>query len=250
MKFSGRGILLDIEGTTSSVSFVYDVMFPFVYRELDHYLDSNWDSPALNEVCDLIAKDAGCPSLATWHNEINDVTSQQLVHKEVIRLMDGDIKATGLKKLQGLIWRSGFESGELQAHVYDDVPQAIQTWKNLGCDVRIYSSGSVEAQKLFFQYTIFGNMRHLYHGYYDTATGSKKEAESYRTISKDFSLLPSEILFLSDMPSELDAARDAGLQTGLCKRPGKGEVPPDHGHPEIMSFDQVEVESTGSFLTV
>ena len=242
MKFSGRGILLDIEGTTSSVSFVYDVMFPFVRRELDRYLYANWGLAALNEVCDLIAKDAGFESFVVWcGNEIEVGKQQERLREEVLRLMDGDVKATGLKALQGLIWRSGFESGEMRAHVYDDVLPAIQAWNNAGCDVRIFSSGSIAAQKLFFEHTVVGNMLHLFQGHYDTTTGPKKEAASYRAIAQGFGLLTTQILFLSDVPDELDAARAAGLQTGLCKRPGNAEVAVGHGHPEITSFDQIEL---------
>ena len=242
MKFSGSGILLDIEGTTSSVSFVYDVMFPFVRRELDRYLCANWGSAALNEVCDLIAKDAGSESFVAWcGNEIGVGKQQQLLREEVLRLMDGDVKATGLKALQGLIWRSGFESGEMRAHVYDDVLPAIQAWNNAGCDVRIFSSGSIVAQKLFFRHTVVGNVLHLFQDHYDTTTGPKKEAASYRAIAQDFGLPPTQILFLSDVLAELDAACAAGMQAYLCKRPGNVEVPAGHGHPEITSFDQIEL---------
>ena len=242
MKFSGSGILLDIEGTTSSVSFVYDVMFPFVRRELDKYLCANWDSAALNEVCDLIAKDVGYKSFVAWcGNEIEVGKRQQLLREEVLRLMDADVKATGLKALQGLIWRSGFESGEMRAHVYDDVLPAIHAWNDAGWDVRIFSSGSIAAQKLFFGHTVVGNVLHLFQGHYDTTTGPKKEAVSYRAIAKDFGLPPPQILFLSDVPAELDAARATGMQTCLCRRPGNAEVPAGHGHPEITVFDQVEL---------
>ncbi len=240
MKFSGRGILLDIEGTTSAVSFVYDVMFPFVRRELDNYLCANWDSAALNEACDLIAKDAGYESFVAWC-ESEAGKQQQLLRAEVLRLMDGDVKAIGLKALQGLIWESGFESGELRAHIYDDVLPAIQAWNDAGCDVRIFSSGSIAAQKLFFGHTAVGNILHLFRGHYDTTTGPKKEAASYRAIAKDFGLLPAQVLFLSDVLDELGAARAAGLQTGLCKRPGNAKAAAGHGHPEITSFDQIEL---------
>lgn len=246
MKFSGRGILLDIEGTTSSVSFVYDVMFPFVRRELDQYLYANWGSPALNEACDLIAKDAGYESFATWYGKETEVGKRcQLLRTEVLRLMDGDVKATGLKALQGLIWRSGFESGEMQAHIYDDVLPAIRVWKDAGCDIQIFSSGSIAAQKLFFGHTVVGNMLHLFRGHYDTTTGPKKEAASYRTIAEGFGLPPTQILFLSDVLAELEAARIAGLQTCLCKRPGNAKVAAGHGHPEITSFDQIELSLGG-----
>ena len=242
MKFSGRGILLDIEGTTSSVSFVYDVMFPFVRRELDNYLCANWGSAGLNEVCDLIAKDAGYESFIAWcGNEAEVEKPQELLREEVLRLMDGDVKATGVKALQGLIWQSGFEGGEMRAHIYDDVLPAIRVWNDAGCDVRIFSSGSVAAQKLFFGHTMVGNVLHLFRGHYDTTTGPKKEAASYRAIAKDFDLPPTQILFLSDVSAELGAARAAGLQTCLCKRPGNAKVPAGHGHPDVTSFNQIEL---------
>ena len=246
MKFFGRGILLDIEGTTSSIRFVYDVMFAFVRRELDKYLRTDWNSAELSTVCDLIAKDAGYESFAAWAgDETDEGKRQQLVREEVVRLMNGDVKATGLKQLQGLIWRSGFESGEMEAHIYDDVPPAIQTWNDVGCDIRIYSSGSIGAQKLFFGHTVFGDMLRLFRGHYDTSTGPKTQAASYRAIAKDFDLPPAEILFLSDVLAELDAARVAGLQTALCKRPGNAVVPNDHAHPEITSFDQIQLVGKG-----
>ena len=230
--FSGRGILLDIEGTTSSISFVYDVMFPFVRRELDAYLRGHWGEPALTAAFDAIARDAGNPSIAG---------SQERVKAEVVRLMDGDVKATGLKQLQGLIWEAGFTSGEMKAHVYEDVPPALAAWNKAGLDVRIYSSGSVQAQKLFFGHTIAGNLLPLFRGHYDTTTGPKKEAASYAAIAAAFSLPPPEILFLSDVPAELDAARQAGLQTALVLRPGNAAVKPDHGHGEIRSFKEVRI---------
>lgn len=230
--FSGRGILLDIEGTTSSISFVYDVMFPFVRRELDAYLRGHWGEPALAAACDAIARDAGSPSLAS---------SLEQVRAEVVRLMDGDVKATGLKQLQGLIWDAGFTSGEMKAHVYDDVPPAIAAWNKAGLDVRIYSSGSVQAQKLFFGHTIAGNLLPEFRGHYDTTTGPKKEAASYTAIAAAFALSPREILFLSDVPAELDAAREAGLQTGLVLRPGNAAAKPDHDHREIRSFAEVRI---------
>ncbi len=238
---SGRGILLDIEGTTSSISFVYDVMFPHVRRELDRYLLAHWDSPELAVACDTIARDAGHKSLLAWSGtNADDERRRQLVRDEVIRLMDGDVKATGLKQLQGLIWRAGFESGEMQAHVYDDVPPALEAWNRAELDVRIYSSGSIAAQKLFFGHTIHGNLLHHFRGHYDTTTGAKKEAASYTQIAADFGLPPSKILFISDVPAELDAARAANLQTALCIRPGNAVVAIGHGHAEITQFDEVQ----------
>ena len=242
IEFSGRGILLDIEGTTSSISFVYDVMFPYARRELQSYLAANWNSTEVRGALEMLAADAGYASFSAWSAGTTDIeTCQQLVSAEVLRLMDDDAKATGLKELQGLIWRSGFESGELRAHVYDDVPPNIRRWQTAGIDVRIYSSGSVGAQKLLFGHTVVGDLLPLLGGYYDTTTGSKRDPESYVKIADSWQLAGEDILFLSDVPAELDAARQAGLLTGLCIRPGNAEVPPGHEHHEITSFSDVTI---------
>src|SRR3954452_4509904 len=191
MHFSGRGILLDIEGTTSSVSFVYDVMFPYVRKHFTFEVFANWMEPEYIEAFHAIARDAGHDSLdallkANKLTRENPLRAAEVVCKEVLRLMDADVKATGLKQLQGLIWQSGFESGELKAHVYEDVPPALVAWKEAGKDVRIYSSGSVQAQKLFFGHTSAGNLLPYFGGYYDTTTGPKKEPSSYQKIAADF----------------------------------------------------------------
>lgn len=222
---SARGILLDIEGTTSSISFVYDVMFPYVRKHLTFEVFSNWTEPSYIEAFGAIARDAGHPSLDAWLNanqltRDNPLRAAELICKEVVRLMDSDAKTTGLKQLQGLIWESGFQSGELKAHVYDDVPPALTAWNAAGKDVRIYSSGSVQAQKLFFGHTIAGNLLPQFRGHYDTTTGPKREVASYQKIAADFGLPASDILFLSDIVAELDAARAAGMQTTLVIRPG------------------------------
>jgi enolase-phosphatase E1 len=161
----------------------------------------------------------------------------------VLRLMDADAKATGLKQLQGLIWKSGFESGELKAHVYEDVPPALESWTAAGKDVRIYSSGSVQAQRLFFGHTIAGDLLPRFRGHYDTTTGPKKEAESYRKIAAAFGLPLTAILFLSDIVTELDAAREAGLATALVVRPGNaaGQNCTGEAHAQIADFSQIDV---------
>jgi enolase-phosphatase E1 len=246
MRFSGRGILLDIEGTTSSVSFVYDVMFPYVRKHLTFEVFSNWLEPEYIEAFHAIARDAGHDSLDAWLKtkgltRENPLRAAEVVCGEVTLLMDSDAKATGLKQLQGLVWQSGFESGELKAHVYDDVPSALTAWNAAGKDVRIYSSGSIQAQKLFFGHTISGNLLSQFRGHYDTTTGPKKEAESYRKIAAEFASPPMEILFLSDIVAELDAARTAGLHTGLVVRPGNAAASLDHGHSVLENFAQLEL---------
>lgn len=243
LRFAGRGVLLDIEGTTSSVRFVYDVMFPFARRELPAYLAAHWGEPDLADAAEQVARDAGHESLDTWQRATGRAPAA-LVLAEALRLMDGDVKATGLKLLQGLVWRSGYASGELRSHLYDDVPEAVRSWRAAGRDVRIYSSGSVEAQRLFFGHTEHGDLLPLFGGHYDTRTGAKRESESYRRIAAEFGLPGSSILFLSDVVAELDAAREAGLRTGLCLRPGNAPVEPGHGHPEIRSFAQIELDTS------
>jgi enolase-phosphatase E1 len=242
-----RGILLDIEGTTSSVSFVYDVMFPFVRRELTIFLKDNWQQPDVIAAAEQIARDAGHEGLLAMCSAVSardDWQAQHLVEREVLSLMDRDVKATGLKQLQGLIWQAGFESGELLAHVYDDVPPALAAWNAVGKDVRIYSSGSIQAQKLFFGHTIAGNLLGQFRGHYDTTTGPKKEAESYRKIAADMQLRPAEVLFASDVVAELDAARAAGMQTVLVVRPGNApQSQPVSSHAQIASFAELECSS-------
>ena len=248
ISFTGQGILLDIEGTTSSVSFVYDVMFPYVRKHLTFEVLTNWMEPEYLAAFEAVARDAGHGSFDAWLatqqlTRDNALRGSQLVCQEVIRQMDADAKATGLKQLQGLIWKSGFESGELQAHVYDDVPPALAAWNAAGKDVRIYSSGSVQAQKLFFGHTIAGDLLPRFRGHYDTTTGPKKEAESYRKIAAAFGLRPAEILFLSDVVAELDAAREAGLATLLVVRPGNatGQKSTGEAHAQIADFSQIDV---------
>jgi enolase-phosphatase E1 len=237
-------LLLDIEGTTSSVHFVFEVMFPYVRRELTAYLQQHWSEEACRATCEIIARDAGYSSFTAWcaATHANQLAAQQLlVEREVLRLMDGDVKATGLKQLQGLVWEAGFQSGELQAEVFDDVVPALQRWRELGKAIYIYSSGSIHAQKLFFGHTHQGNLLPWFRGHYDTTIGSKREAASYAKIAADMKRVPREIIFLSDIVAELDAARHAGMATALCLRPGNAPVAAGHGHLEIRSFLELEL---------
>ncbi len=249
IRFSGRVILLDIEGTTSSISYVYDVLFPYARQQLSDFLRRHWESPEVARSCDLLAADLGRPSFDAWRQEVlgpqSDQTAaqQRLVAEEVGRLMDSDLKATGLKDLQGLIWKEGYASGHLQSHVFPDVPPALSRWVQAGLQLRIYSSGSVSAQKVFFAHTQAGDLLRFLSGHYDTVTGPKREAASYQAIAGDANVLPGEVLFLSDVTAELDAAEAAALQTALVVRPGNTPVEPNHGHPAIESFDQIEVHS-------
>lgn len=239
MQHAGKRILLDIEGTTSSIQFVFEVMFPYARRELDLFLVSHWEEETVQAACDQIARDAGMSQVDDWEPDADDATLRRHLRDEVVKLMESDSKTTGLKQLQGLIWRSGFENGELKAHVYEDVPPALSQWQEKGVELRIYSSGSIAAQKLFFAHTIAGDLLGNFSGHYDTTTGPKRETASYEAIAQDFGGDPGDILFLSDVVAELDAAKNAGLNTGLSVRPGNPKVASDHGHAEITSFHDV-----------
>jgi enolase-phosphatase E1 len=234
--FAVRGVLLDVEGTTSSVRYVFDVLFPFARREMGDFLRRRWDDPAVVKARQLMSRDAEVP-----------MTTPELVCGEAYRLMDGDVKATGLKELQGLIWEEGYAAGRLRSHVFPDVPPALRRWRDGGIDLRIFSSGSVAAQKVFFASTDGGDLLGLFSGHYDTTTGPKREAESYRRIAADWELPTKDIIFLSDVPAELDAAAGAGMQTALVIRPGNAALPPQ-AHSTICKFDELRLNPRGAGL--
>lgn len=236
-----RGILLDIEGTTSSITFVHDVMFPFVLQHLDEFLTQHWKRDDVAAVCATIAGDAGHESLAAWRATQPGASEFELVTREVRRLMADDAKATGLKALQGLIWHEGFESGDLVAHSYPDVIPAIRRWREAGIDVRIYSSGSIAAQKLFFGHLEnHGNCLELLTGHYDTTSGGKKESPSYINVTSAWGIAPSEVIFISDIAGELSAALEAGIQAVASVRPGNTPLPNELNVPRIESFDELQ----------
>jgi enolase-phosphatase E1 len=232
--FAGRGILLDIEGTTSSIAFVYEVLFPFARKYLEDYLRRHWDDLALVRTREYMGRDTGVTFPVDLENGLATLV------REVNRLMDDDVKTTGLKELQGLIWQQGYLGGLLTSHVYPDVEPALRQWVTQGLDVRVYSSGSVGAQRLFFAHTETGNLLPLLRGHYDTTTGAKRDPESYRKIAADMVLSPDQVLFLSDVVPELDAAAAAGLRTGLVVRPGNPPTPEQHAHPVITDFGQIK----------
>jgi enolase-phosphatase E1 len=236
-----RCLLLDIEGTISSIRFVYDEMFPFARREIPQYVMAHFNDDSFAATIEAIADDVGYKSSSQWWEVGGAEDRVQAVIDAAINMMDQDKKATGLKQLQGQVWQSGFESGELRSHVYDDVLPALNAWQAKGLDIRIYSSGSVQAQRLFFRYTQIGDLLGFFSGHYDTTSGPKKEAASYSTIAEDIGMPPDVILFASDLVDELNAARQAGLQTVLCVRPGNPKVVDANGHTIVHSFDQIDI---------
>jgi enolase-phosphatase E1 len=227
-----RAILLDIEGTTTPISFVHDVLFPYARLHLSTYLEQHPDSP---EVL------ADFERLRDEHAA--DVTSGQqppgLVEQYVYWLIDRDRKSPALKSLQGKVWQQGYDNGSLRAPVFEDVRPAMERWCDNGISVNIFSSGSVLAQKLLFAHTEAGDLTKFISNYFDTMVGKKTEAESYRQIAAALSLAAQDIHFISDVMSELDAAVDAGMKTSLCVRPGNPVQESACRNKTIRSFDEI-----------
>ena len=234
--FGGRGILLDVEGTTSSISFVYDVLFAFARQHVGDFLWQHRLDPAVQAAAAVLATETGAADAT-----LADPAGTTRLALAAIDLMNRDVKSTPLKALQGMIWRSGFDSGELVSHVFDDVPETLAQWADSGLDVRIYSSGSIDAQKLFFSHTCAGDLTPHLRGHYDTTTGPKREAASYRAIAVDMGMEPREILFISDVGEELDAARQAGMATALAIRPGNREPGGRLEHEPLELFTEIVI---------
>lgn len=218
--------LFDIEGTTTSISFVYDILFPYARREVESFLGRNWDEPAVREVVDafrqLAAEDARAGLSVTpiaGADAAADVVRDAVV-ASVHQQMDVDRKSTPLKALQGLIWRAGYETGELRGHLFADVAPAFARLKEQGRRVCIYSSGSIAAQRLLFGHSVAGDLQPCIDGCFDTTIGPKKDPESYRRIAETLGVEPERVRFFSDNVDELAAAHAAGMQVRLAVRPG------------------------------
>ena len=218
-------ILTDIEGTTSAISFVKDVLFPYADERLDAYVAAHRDDPIVIEALSEAAVEIG-------EGEIGDAAILTNLHVWIRE----DRKSTPLKTLQGLIWHVGYENGDLLGHVYPDVPPVLQAWYDAGIELYVYSSGSIVAQKVLFGHTFAGDLTPLFTDYFDTTTGSKREAASYAEIAADTGFHPSEMLFLSDTEAELDAAREAGFQTARLLRPDDTPPGATSKHPSYVDF--------------
>ena len=225
-----RGVLLDIEGTTTPIAFVYEVLFPYARQQMADYLRTA-------ELTDLRAEYK--EDLQAGNNPPDwSVDPLPYIHW----LMDRDRKSTALKRIQGEIWREGYRLGKLRGEVFEDVGPALKGWQAAGTDVRIFSSGSVLAQRLIFSTTPAGDLTQYLSGYFDTTTGPKNDPASYAKIALAFGLPASEIAFISDVTRELDAAREAGIQTLLCVRPGNPVQSP-HSHPVIKTFAEIDTSN-------
>jgi enolase-phosphatase E1 len=196
-----QAVLLDIEGTIGDIAFVRDVLFPYARVRLADTLKARWDDPEIVRVVH-----AACES------SLDQLTTPALATKQFLSWMDQDKKIGPLKTLQGIIWREGYASGELKAHLYPDAVEAIHAWTKRGVKVAIYSSGSIEAQKLYFKNSVAGDLSSYLSGYFDTTSGGKGEAASYTKIALELGFAPDAITFFSDLPAETDAALQAGLR--------------------------------------
>jgi enolase-phosphatase E1 len=229
--------LLDIEGTTTPVAFVYDTLVPYARRRLNGLLANHaGDAGVQSDLARLReerqAERAEEEPPPSWHGSAPAAAAAYAGW-----LMDRDRKSTALKALQGRIWQEGYRSGDLRAVVYEDVPRAFERWRSQGKRVAIFSSGSVLAQKLLFAKSGAGDLTGYLSGYYDTTTGGKRDAESYARIAARLACPAAGVLFVSDVAAELDAARAAGMQTALCVREA-GEVD-KAAHPVVRSFDEI-----------
>ncbi|MEC7546416.1 MAG: acireductone synthase [Pseudomonadota bacterium] len=229
-------ILTDIEGTTSSISFVKDVLFPYAAEHLPAFVKANLNDEkvqaALQQTAEIAAEDG---------DNISANNTDALITK-LLQWISEDRKATPLKALQGLIWKTGYENGDYQAHMYPDATEYLKKWHESGLPLYVYSSGSVKAQELFFGYSQDGNLLPLFKGHFDTLVGGKRETQSYLNILAQLQkthvgLNAADVLFLSDIKEELDAAKEAGMQTVWLVR--EDDIPADAEHKAVKSFADI-----------
>ena len=226
MKSNIKYILTDIEGTTTSVSFVYDVLFPYFREHVADLLSitSSEVSIALEDAKLLHEQETG----------ISGLDDAALLDVILSWSLD-DRKVTPLKTLQGILWKNAYESGAIKAHVYDDVPLALSKWLTAGIQLAVFSSGSVAAQKLLFKYANQGDLSSFFSAYFDTTSGSKRDAVTYSIIAEKLGCEPQELLFLSDIQEELVAASTAGCDTIQLVRPGNFAT----WHHAVNDFSQI-----------
>jgi len=223
-----EAIITDIEGTTSSLSFVKDVLFPYARERLPAYVTAHANDPAV------------LPLLADARNIAGDegLSLEGLIGR-LQSWIDEDRKVTPLKALQGMVWEEGYQGGRFFGHVYRDALDALQRWRARGLRIYVYSSGSVKAQKLLFAHTEFGDITNLFDGYFDTRIGAKIDAASYRRIANEIGQTPSHCLFLSDVEKELDAARTAGMNTAWLIRGSRAKAA---AHRQYEDFTRIEID--------
>jgi enolase-phosphatase E1 len=229
-------ILTDIEGTTSSISFVKDVLFPYARQALPGFVRARRSEPEVRRWLDQVAMENG------------GMCQDAMIVETLQGWIDQDRKHTALKALQGMVWEAGYRSGDFTAPVYPDAVQALRRWNEAGYPLAVYSSGSVPAQRLLFGNSDAGDLLPLFDAFFDTAVGHKREADSYRGIARSLGREPADVLFLSDVVEELDAAREAGMRTVLVDRredypqPRTGAA--TNGHARVERFTDINPAAT------
>lgn len=218
-------ILTDIEGTTTDIRFVHDVLFPYARQQLPEFVAQRWDEAAVQQIMQQARVELALPD-----------ADQQTLIDAFINWIDQDKKVTALKTLQGLIWVEGYKHGDFTGHVYADAYKALKQWHAQGIELSIFSSGSVKAQQLLFGHSDFGDLTPLFSHYFDTTTGQKREKEAYVAIAVALQQSPQDILFLSDIVEELDAAQSAGMQTCLLARE---QLPENTQHHVVGTFESI-----------
>jgi enolase-phosphatase E1 len=236
-------VLLDIEGTTTPIAFVHEVLFPAARQWLAGFLDAHADDAALATIAEALAREHAADRAAgedppAWEAGTPD-RRRASVDRYARWLMDRDRKSPGLKALQGLLWDEAYRAGSLRGQVFDDVPRALRRWREAGIGVAVYSSGSELAQRRLFESTSEGNLAGYFTGFFDTAVGAKVDTGSYAAITRTLDLPPGRVLFVSDVTRELAAARAAGLQTVLSLRPGNPPQPEASDYEAVRSFDEI-----------
>jgi len=231
----GPALLLDIEGTTTPVTFVTDVLFPFARKRLREFLEAHAQEPPVAAQLEALEREHAHEDQTDAPPRWNEGDRIASACAYLEWLMDRDRKTTPLKALQGSIWEHGYRAGDLVAPVYDDVPPAYARWRAAKREIAIFSSGSVLAQKLLFAHTNAGDLTSFISAYFDTTTGPKKAPASYRKIAAAMGKPPEQVLFVSDIAGELDAAREAGMHTSLCARPGARDAL-SSTHDRIRTF--------------
>lgn len=222
-----KAIVTDIEGTTSSLSFVKEVLFPYARERMKEFVRDQGRDPQVARLLDDVR-----------HLAAPELTDEQ-VAEVLIHWIDEDRKVTPLKALQGLIWEAGYLSADFKGHVYEDAVRNLRRWKAEGVRLYVYSSGSVYAQKLLFRHTEFGDLTPLFSDYFDTTVGAKQDPAAYQSIAASIGIGPDEILFLSDVKGELDAARLVGMRTFWLVR--QGSIDPHAEHRQVASFDEITI---------
>jgi enolase-phosphatase E1 len=231
-------ILLDIEGTTTPISFVYETLFPYARMHLKQFLEEHGNDEGLRRDLEHLVEENRAEK-AVCAPAISEALSRAQAYDYLVWLMNEDRKSPALKSIQGRIWETGYANGQLTSTVFADVPVAFERWRGEGRRIAIYSSGSLLAQRQLFQHSQAGDLTPWIEAYFDTATGAKTEVESYYRIAHALSVRPAEILFLSDSPAELDPAASAGLRVHLAIRPGNREEHPSVRHLPVFSLDEL-----------